>query len=153
MGIKELATAFVPCGHAPLLTRSVARRLCDDKLASTFVPCGYRPMLTRSVARRLGGSGQAFVELALGMLALALVLSALFGFTTYILSSLKMQRHLRADAGRGALNSGGGEESYSSKTAADTVEVEPLAATYIFGSSEVEIKEEVHIPAMSGLDL
>ena len=109
-------------------------------------------MLTRSVSRRLGGSGQAFVELALGMLALALVLAALFGFTAYILSSLKMQRHLRADAGRGALNSGGGEESYSSKIADDTVEVEPLAATYIFGSSEVEVKEEVHIPSMSGLD-
>ena len=36
--------------------------------------------------------GQAFMELALGMLALALVLSALFGFTAYILSSLRMQR-------------------------------------------------------------
>ena len=127
MGIKELATTLVPWGHAPLLTRSVARRL--------------------------GSSGQAFMELALGMLALALVLSALFGFTAYILSSLKMQRHLRADAGRGALNAGGGDESYSSKIADDTVEVEPLAATYIFGSSEVEVKEEVHIPAMSGLDL
>ena len=127
MGIKELATTLVPCGHAPLLTRSVARRL--------------------------GSSGQAFMELALGMLALALVLAALFGFTAYILSSLEMQRHLRADAGRGALNVGGGDESYSSKVADDTVEVEPLAATYIFGSSEVEVKEEVHIPAMSGLDL
>ena len=127
MGTKELATAFVPCGRAPLLTRSVARRL--------------------------GSSGQAFIELALGMLALALVLSALFGFTAYILSSLKMQRDIRVDAGRGALNSGGGEESYSSKVADDTVEVEPLAATYIFGSSEVEVKEEVHIPSMSGLDL
>ncbi len=113
----------------------------------------HAPLLTRSVARRLGGSGQAFMELALGMLALALVLSALFGFTAYILSSLKMQRDIRAEAGRGALNSGGGEESYSSKIADDTVEVEPLAATYIFGSSEVEVKEEVHIPAMSGLDL
>ncbi len=123
------------------------------ELATTLVPCGHVPLLTRSVSRRLGGSGQAFVELALGMLALALVLAALFGFTAYILSSLKMQRHLRADAGRGALNSGGGEESYSSKIADDTVEVEPLAATYIFGSSEVEVKEEVHIPSMSGLDL
>ena len=86
------------------------------------------------------------MELALGMLALALVLSA------YILNSLRMQREIRAEAGRGALNSGGGEESYSSKIADDTVEVEPLAATYIFGSSEVEVKEEVHIPSMSGLD-
>ena len=123
------------------------------ELATTLVPCGHAPLLTRSVARRLGSSGQAFVELALGMFALALVLSALFGFTTYILSSLKMQRNIRADAGRGALNAGGGEESYSSKIADDTVEVEPLAATYIFGSSEVEVKEEVHIPSMSGLDL
>ena len=118
-----------------------------------LVPCGHAPLLTRSVARRLGSSGQACMELALGMLALALVLSALFGFTAYILSSLKMQRDIRAEAGRGALNSGGGEESYSSKVADDTVEVEPLAATYIFGSSEVEVKEEVHIPSMSGLDL
>jgi hypothetical protein len=92
------------------------------------------------------------MELALGMFALALVLASLFGFTAYILGSLEMQRDLRADAGRGALNSGGGDEAYSSKTAHDTVEVEPLAATYIFGSSEVEIKEEVHIPAMAGLD-
>ena len=122
------------------------------ELATTLVPCGHAPLLTRSVARRLGSSGQAFMELALGMLALALVLSALFGFTAYILSSLRMQRDIRAEAGRGALNSGGGEESYSSKFADDTVEVEPLAATYIFGSSEVEVKEEVHIPSMSGLD-
>ena len=103
-------------------------------------------------SRRFFRSGQAFMELALGMLALALVLASLFAFTSYILSSLAMQRDLRADAGRGALNAAGGDESYSSKTARDTVEVEPLAATYIFGSSEVEIKEEVHIPAMAGLD-
>lgn len=96
--------------------------------------------------------GQAFVELALGMLALALVLASLFGFTAYILQSLDMQRDLRADAGRGALNAGGGDESYSSKTAHGTVVVEPFAATYVFGEREVEVKEEVHIPAMAGLD-
>lgn len=97
--------------------------------------------------------GQAFMELALGMLALALVLSAIFGFASCILSSLRIQRDLRADAGRSALSAIGGEESYSSKHDHDVVEVEPFAATYIFGSSEVEVKEEVHIPAMSGLDL
>ena len=96
--------------------------------------------------------GQAFVEMALGMLALALVLASLFGFTSYILSSLEMQRDLRADAGRGALEAGGGDESYSSKTAHDVVEVEQFAADYVFGSSEVEVQEEVHIPAMAGLD-
>ena len=96
--------------------------------------------------------GQAFMEMALGMLALALVLSALFGFTSYIMSSLEMQRDLRAEAGKGALEAAGGDESYSSKTAHDTVEVEQFAANYIFGSSEVEVNEEVHIPVMSGLD-
>ena len=95
--------------------------------------------------------GQAFVEMALGMLALALVLSALFGFTTYILRSLEMQRDLRADAGKGALEAGGGDESYSSKVSHDVVEVEPFAAAYIFGSSAVEVREAVHIPAMAGL--
>lgn len=93
--------------------------------------------------------GQAFVEMALGMLAFALVLSALFGFTTYILRSIEMQGDLRADAGKDALEAGGGDESYSSKVSHDVVEVEPLAATYIFGSSEVEVREEVHVPAMA----
>ena len=102
--------------------------------------------------RRIGRRGQAFMEMALGMLALALVLASLFGFTSYILSSLEMQRDLRADAGRGALEAGGGDESYSSKTAHDVVEVEQFAADYVFGSSEVEVQEEVHIPAMAGLD-
>ncbi len=96
-------------------------------------------------------NGQAFMELAIGMLALALVLSALFGFTMYILHSLEIQRDLRADAGKGALEAGGTDESYSSKKGEKAVEVEPLAATYIFGASEVEVKEEVHIPPMAGM--
>ena len=123
------------------------------KLVGLLPVCAPASAIARSTERSLGLRGQAFVELALGMLALALVLSALFGFTTYILSSLRMQRHLRADAGRAALNAAGSEETYSTKIDNDTVEVEPLAATYIFGSSEVEVKEEVHMPSMSGLDL
>lgn len=96
--------------------------------------------------------GQAFMEMAIGMFALALVLSALFGFTSYILSSLEMQSELRADAGRAALGAGGGDEAYSSRIENHTVEVEPFAAEYVFGTTEVEVREEVHIPAMSGLD-
>lgn len=92
------------------------------------------------------------MEMALGMLALALVLSALFSFTMYILGSLEIQSDLRADAGRGALEAGGLDESYSSKISHDTVAIEPFAATYIFGSTEVELREEVHIPVMSGLN-
>lgn len=92
--------------------------------------------------------GQAFAELAMGMLALALVLAALFGFFRYIVGSLEMQRSLRAQAGRSAMASTGGDGSYGSAADRDTVEVEPLAATYIFGSETVEFKEEVHLPAM-----
>lgn len=97
-------------------------------------------------------AGQAFVELAVGMLALALVLASLIGFTTYILSSLKMQRSLRAEAGCAALNAPGGDDVFLSKHDRDTVEVEPLAAEYIFGESQVPVKESVHIPAMAGLE-
>ena len=122
------------------------------ELASSFPTCALASALACSPARRLGLPGQAFMEMALGMLALALVLASLFGFTSYILASLEMQRDLRADAGRGALEAGGGDESYSSKTAHDVVEVEQFAADYVFGSSEVEVQEEVHIPAMAGLD-
>ena len=126
--------------------------MATKELASSFPTRALASALARSPARRLGLPGQAFMEMALGMLALALVLASLFGFTSYILSSLEMQRDLRADAGRGALEAGGGDESYSSKTAHDVVEVEQFAADYVFGSSEVEVQEEVHIPAMAGLD-
>ena len=126
--------------------------MATKELADSLPTHALASALARSPARRLGLPGQAFMEMALGMLALALVLASLFGFTSYILSSLEMQRDLRADAGRGALEAGGGDESYSSKTAHDVVEVEQFAADYVFGSSEVEVQEEVHIPAMAGLD-
>ena len=126
--------------------------MATKELADSLPTRALASALARSPARRLGLPGQAFLEMALGMLALALVLASLFGFTSYILSSLEMQRDLRADAGRGALEAGGGDESYSSKTAHDVVEVEQFAADYVFGSSEVEVQEEVHIPAMAGLD-
>lgn len=126
--------------------------MATKELADSLPTRVLASALARSPARRIGLPGQAFMEMALGMLALALVLASLFGFTSYILSSLEMQRDLRADAGRGALEAGGGDESYSSKTAHDVVEVEQFAADYVFGSSEVEVQEEVHIPAMAGLD-
>ena len=126
--------------------------MATKELADSLPTRALASALARSPARRIGLPGQAFMEMAIGMLALALVLASLFGFTSYILSSLEMQRDLRADAGRGALEAGGGDESYSSKTAHDVVEVEQFAADYVFGSSEVEVQEEVHIPAMAGLD-
>ena len=94
-------------------------------------------------------AGQALVEMAAGMLALALVASALVGFSLYIAKSLDMHRKLRGSAGRGALYSQGGPGSYSSAADSETVKVEPLAAVYIFGSRDVKIREEVFIPNMA----
>ena len=91
-------------------------------------------------------SGQALVELAIGMVVVALVLAGVFGFTKYIVSSLNAFRTLRSDAGRSALTSHGGDGSYSSSSVSITVS--PMAADYIFGSTSVNVKEEVHIPAM-----
>lgn len=87
----------------------------------------------------------------MGMLALALVLAATFGFIEYILSSLEMQRSLRAEAGRNALVSSGTDGAFVTAKDTDTVTVEPMAAEYIFGSEKVEVREEVHMPVMGGI--
>ena len=85
---------------------------------------------------------------AMGMFVLALVLSAVFGFSSYIVASLDAQRSLRSKAGRSALNGFGG---YSSATASETVEVESCASENIFGTTRLKIKESVKMPAMGGL--
>ena len=96
-------------------------------------------------------NGQAFVELAIGMLALALVLAAFFGFADCILRSLDQQRRLRAEAGRSAMGSIGGDGAFVRAVDAETVEVEPLAAEYVFGSRSVQVEESVHLPVL-GID-
>ena len=93
-------------------------------------------------------SGQALVELAIGMVVVALVLAGVFGFTKYIVSSLNAFRTLRSDAGRSALTTVSGVGCYSSSAVSTTITVSPMAADYIFGSTSVNVKEEVHIPAM-----
>ena len=92
--------------------------------------------------------GQAFIELAAGMLILSLVLSALFAFAEYITRSLAVQRDLRKEAGKNALTSLGGFSQYSRASDTDTLELERYAARYIFGAETVEIKESVAIPNM-----
>lgn len=92
--------------------------------------------------------GQAFMEMAVGMLATALVIAALFGCTYIILGSLEMQRTLRARAGRAAMSSVGGEEAYASAAETEKITVESFAAEHLFGSTEVEVREEVHMPVM-----
>ena len=95
--------------------------------------------------------GQALAELAIGLLAFTLVVAGLLAFLRYILVSQQLSRGMRAEAGRAAMNQHGLDESYSSVVRHDTITVSPMAADYIFGSRQVEVREEVHIPAM-GLD-
>ncbi len=47
------------------------------------------------------------------------------------------------------MNGFGGDESYSSAYGGGTIAVSALAADVIFGSSEVSVREEVHIPVMT----
>lgn len=76
--------------------------------------------------------GQALMELAVGMLALALVVSLLCGFAVYIARSLRAQNTLRQGAGR--------------NVNADSVEVGEFAEKHLFGTSTLTIKESVDLP-------
>jgi len=81
--------------------------------------------------------GQALMELACGMFAVALVVSALCGFAVYIATSLRAQNRLRA-----GMLSGGGVRS-----ASDSVEVGEFSSRYLFGKSTLEVRERVEMPA------
>lgn len=94
--------------------------------------------------------GQAMVETALGMFALALVLSALFGFAAYITESLDMRRSLRAKAGRCAMASSGGPDALVTAGGSRRVRIDSLAARYSFGREEVSARESVSMPPMGG---
>jgi len=73
---------------------------------------------------------QAMIELAFGMFALALVVSALCGFAIYIARSLEMQNSLRV----------------KSPSQHDEMQVSEFAAEYIFGKTTIDIKEKVVLP-------
>lgn len=75
--------------------------------------------------------GQAMIELAFGMLALTLVVSALCGFAVYIARSLEMQNSLRV----------------RDNSQHDTLEVSDFAAEYIFNKTTIDIKEKVELPS------
>ena len=72
--------------------------------------------------------GQALVEVAVGMFALALVVSALCGFAHYVTKSLKVQNKLRV---------GGASH--------DTVDVSGPMAKYLFGVETLKISEKCRI--------
>ena len=94
---------------------------------------------------------QAMIELAFGMFALSLVIAVLIAFANYILTALDLQRPMRADVGRSALELSGESGSMVRKTKSDSVEVEPLAAEYVFGDNRVKIREKVALPQMNGI--
>lgn len=74
------------------------------------------------------------MELAAGMFALALVVSALCGFAVYIVKSLEAQNELR--------RAGGTSEQYRH------LEVERFASKYVFGTETFEIRERVKMPSL-----
>ncbi len=74
--------------------------------------------------------GQALVEVAVGMLALALVVSVLCGFALYITKSLEIQNKLRVGGKR-----------------CETVEVSDPMTTYLFGSGQLKASEELSWPS------
>lgn len=103
-------------------------------------------MATDRQARR---RGQAMIELAMGMFALALVLSALFTIANYALKSMEVQRTIRADAGRSAMIATG--SGFITRSGKDRVEVERFAEAYMTGSSTLKIEERVSMPGMGVL--
>lgn len=95
--------------------------------------------------------GQALVELALGMFALALVLSAIFSFTRYIVASLDAQRKVRVRAGVAAFGAGIAETDGAAAVESRKVNVEKMSAEYVFGREDVDVTEKVVIPGLGGL--
>ena len=102
------------------------------------------------ILRRPFRRAQAFVELSLGMFALALVFSALAAFALFIVKSLSLQSKARSDAGRSALVGYGQGGADSVKT--DAVELDPVAAEYLFGSNNATVKEKAYLPNMKGIE-
>lgn len=87
--------------------------------------------------RLAGRRGQALMELAVGLFAVALVVSALCGFALYIVASLRAQNELRADLG----SSGGSSKKSGS------VDVGTFAADYLFPKQILKIEEKVEMPS------
>lgn len=74
--------------------------------------------------------GQALMELAVGLFALALIVSALSGFAVYISKSLKIQNAIRVGA----------------SSQEDEVRLSDFGAQYVFGRDTLKIRKKVHLP-------
>lgn len=77
--------------------------------------------------------GQALMELAAGMLTLALVVTLLASFAVFIAKSLSAQNGLRHGSG-------------GTSTKSDTVAVGDFAAKWLFGTDTLKVKERVVLP-------
>lgn len=97
--------------------------------------------------------GQAMVELAVGMFALVLVVSALSSFAVYIVKGLEAERHVRAEAGKDAILISDTSERPAFRFAdrVEPMEVDSLSAKYLFGTEKVSVRESVYLPPMGGL--
>ncbi len=69
--------------------------------------------------------GQALMELAIGMFAIAILLSAIVTFALYIVRSLEIENHLRGH----------------SRGVADKIELNDFAAEHVFGVRSLHISE------------
>lgn len=70
--------------------------------------------------------GQALMELAVGMLTIAILLSASFFLVKYMARSLQIQNHLRTP----------GQATY-----ADSIKLDDFAANEVFGMKNLHIME------------
>ena len=77
--------------------------------------------------------GQALMELAVGMFALALVVSALCVFAQYIAKSLRLQNELRRGNG-------------GSRTRTDMVEAGDFASANFTGNPVLKMQEKIVAP-------
>ena len=75
--------------------------------------------------------GQALVELAVGLFAVALVISAVTLFAVFIARSLREQNSARGP----------------SPEQAKPVEVDAFAETYFVGAKTLETKEKINMPS------
>lgn len=97
--------------------------------------------------------GQAMVELAVGMFALVLVVSALSSFAVYIVKGLEAEREVRADAGKEAIvfSDMSDRPAFRFADKLEPMEVDSLSAKYLFGTEKVSVRESVYLPPMRGL--
>lgn len=96
---------------------------------------------------------QAMMELAIGMFALVLVVSALASFSIYIIKGLEAQAVVRADVGKDAIEFTDMSDRPAFRFAdkVDPVDVDSISAKYLFGTKKVNVRESVYLPPMRGL--